>query len=108
MQPRNRHSHQQYNTYKYLLSPPPLPSSCSLSFLSSFTLPDLITLTKQREKTKTMASQDEILLAAILKQVTVTKINYEQLAKDIGAVSAGAASKRWRRYQGRLKGAVGS
>ncbi|KAE8446072.1 hypothetical protein EG329_012580 [Mollisiaceae sp. DMI_Dod_QoI] len=55
-----------------------------------------------------MASQDEILLAAILRQITVTKIDYNQLAQEIGVVSAGAAAKRWQRYQGKLRNSTGS
>jgi hypothetical protein len=53
-----------------------------------------------------MASSDEILLAAIIKQVAIKGIDYRKLANDISAVSAGAAEKRWSRYRKMLMGAT--
>lgn len=54
-----------------------------------------------------MASQDEILLAAIIKQIPVTGIDYRTLADDIGVENAGTAAKRWSRYKLKLKASTG-
>ena len=43
----------------------------------------------------------------VLSQIKVGKINYDQLARDIGAPSKGAAQVRWSRFQSKLKKSTG-
>jgi len=45
---------------------------------------------------------DKALMAAVLSQVDIGKLNYEKLAKDLHLPNKSAASMRWYRFKARL------
>ncbi|TAQ87782.1 hypothetical protein B7494_g3883 [Chlorociboria aeruginascens] len=55
-----------------------------------------------------MATSNEKLMAGVLKQVNVQKLDFEQLAADIGVPTAGAAAKRWSRFKVKLRESTGT
>jgi len=56
-----------------------------------------------------MASEREILLLGVLNQLNLSgKINYETLARDIGAPTAMAARLRWFRFRDKLRSSTGA
>ncbi|KAL5315080.1 hypothetical protein ACEPPN_017731 [Leptodophora sp. 'Broadleaf-Isolate-01'] len=50
-----------------------------------------------------MASENEIM-AAVLRQLLVNKLDFQRLADDTGLSSAEAARSRWRRLKAKLEG----
>ncbi|KAH6711739.1 hypothetical protein BKA61DRAFT_658303 [Leptodontidium sp. MPI-SDFR-AT-0119] len=50
-----------------------------------------------------MASENEIM-PAVLRQLLVTKLDFQRLADDTGLSSAEAARSRWRRLKAKLEG----
>lgn len=70
-------------------------------------------LKKQTNKTmspinsSSVMSHNERLLIAVLSQIGVGRIDYDRLARDIGAPSRGAAQVRWSRFNIKLKKSSG-
>lgn len=46
-----------------------------------------------------MASKNEKLCMAVIKNSTVTKIDWDGVAKDVGVATANAANHHWRRFK---------
>lgn len=52
-----------------------------------------------------MASENQIM-AAVLSQLSVTKVDFQRLADDIGLSNSEAARSRWRRLKVKLDDSV--